>query len=88
MARVTPRKIVPLARQAPSADLPCARGVLGQSPDIVYLDEPTSGLDASSTLELVQCLRHVASTGRIVIASIHQPRVEVFDLFSQIYILL
>lgn len=59
-----------------------------QSPDIVYLDEPTSGLDASSTLELVQCLRHVASTGRIVIASIHQPRVEVFNLFSQIYILL
>ena len=40
MARVTPRKIVPLARQAPSADLPCARGVLGHAFDQLTHDEP------------------------------------------------
>jgi ABC-type multidrug transport system ATPase subunit/cytochrome P450 len=58
-----------------------------QSPAIVYLDEPTSGLDAASTLEVMRCLQHVASTGRTVICSIHQPRVEVFELFTSVYVL-
>jgi ABC-type multidrug transport system ATPase subunit len=58
-----------------------------RSPSIVFLDEPTSGLDSASALEIMKCLHHVASAGRIVITSIHQPRAELYELFSKIYVL-
>ena len=43
------------------------------NPSVLFLDEPTSGLDSTTALQLVHTLRELASGGRTVITSIHQP---------------
>lgn len=58
-------------------------------PSIIFLDEPTTGLDASSALKLVKLIKKLASPkfGITVILSIHQPRIEVSNLFDTICLL-
>ncbi|KAJ1702101.1 hypothetical protein LUZ63_001880 [Rhynchospora breviuscula] len=56
-------------------------------PRLLFLDEPTSGLDSASAFFVTQTLRSLARDGRTVIASIHQPSSEVFELFDQLYLL-
>ena len=46
-----------------------------------------SGLDASSSLEMLNHLNLVAESGRLVILTIHQPRLEIFHLFHKILFL-
>ena len=48
---------------------------------ILFLDEPTSGLDASGSLELMRVLKNLSNRVTIVV-TIHQPRQEIWDLFS------
>ncbi|KFM27108.1 ATP-binding cassette sub-family G member 2 [Auxenochlorella protothecoides] len=47
-------------------------------PAILVLDEPTSGLDSFTALNLMRTLHQVASGGRVVIASLHQPSHDMF----------
>ncbi|KAL9224349.1 hypothetical protein vseg_000392 [Gypsophila vaccaria] len=56
-------------------------------PRLLFLDEPTSGLDSASALFVTQTLRGLSRDGRTVIASIHQPSSEVFELFDCLYLL-
>ncbi|XP_004302267.1 PREDICTED: ABC transporter G family member 11 [Fragaria vesca subsp. vesca] len=56
-------------------------------PRLLFLDEPTSGLDSASAFFVTQTLRALSRDGRTVIASIHQPSSEVFELFDQLYLL-
>lgn len=56
-------------------------------PRLLFLDEPTSGLDSASAFFVTQTLRNLAMDGRTVIASIHQPSSEVFELFDKLYLL-
>lgn len=56
-------------------------------PSVLLLDEPTSGLDASTCLDVVQALKAIANTGVNVIAVLHQPRVEILDLFDDLLLL-
>ncbi|XP_062523405.1 uncharacterized protein LOC134198090 isoform X2 [Corticium candelabrum] len=56
-------------------------------PKVIFLDEPTSGLDASSSMELLQHLRYMAMSGRLVVLTIHQPRLEIFHMFDRILFL-
>lgn len=56
-------------------------------PKVIFLDEPTSGLDATSSMELLQHLRCVAASGRLVVLTIHQPRLEIFHMFDRILLL-
>ncbi|KAB2630225.1 ABC transporter G family member 11 [Pyrus ussuriensis x Pyrus communis] len=56
-------------------------------PRLLFLDEPTSGLDSASAFFVTQTLRALARDGRTVIASIHQPSSEVFELFDQLCLL-
>ena len=56
-------------------------------PQVLFLDEPTSGLDALTSLSLLQHLRSVAASGRVVVITIHQPRVEVWQMFDDLIIL-
>ncbi|GBG30204.1 ABC transporter G family member 5 [Hondaea fermentalgiana] len=51
-------------------------------PLVLFLDEPTTGLDSFSSLQLVRTLRVLADTGRTVVATIHQPRPDIFELFD------
>ena len=48
---------------------------------------PFVGLDASSSLELLRALHCLALSGRCVILTIHQPRMEIFHMFDRILLL-
>ena len=58
-----------------------------RNPSILFLDEPTTGLDATSAFHLVKTLKHLATTGRTVITTIHQPRSDIFFLFDRLTLL-
>ncbi|KAJ3121730.1 hypothetical protein HK098_003431 [Nowakowskiella sp. JEL0407] len=52
-------------------------------PVVIFLDEPTSGLD-STALQVANILRSLTSLGITIVSVIHQPRVEIFDLFTDV----
>ncbi|ODN87104.1 ABC transporter [Cryptococcus wingfieldii CBS 7118] len=56
-------------------------------PAVLVVDEPTSGLDASIALGVMQVLRDIASSGRTVIATIHQPRSDIWKLTDNVTLL-
>jgi len=57
-------------------------------PSVLLLDEPTSGLDSFMAYNVSQTLKHIAvDKGRTVIATIHQPRVDVFSTFTHCVIM-
>lgn len=60
--------------------------LLSGSP-ILMLDEPTSGLDSASAFSVVECLKNLASTGRCVLLSIHQPSSMIYNSFSTVSLL-
>jgi ABC-type multidrug transport system ATPase subunit len=57
-------------------------------PAVLLCDEPTSGLDSTSAYHLMRTLRRLATEKhRTVVASIHQPRSDVYSLFDDIMLL-
>ena len=54
---------------------------------IIFLDEPTSGLDARAAAIVMRVVKNVASTGRTIICTIHQPSAELFFLFDDLLLL-
>jgi ABC-type multidrug transport system ATPase subunit len=57
-------------------------------PCVLFLDEPTSGLDSSSSMTVCAALRDMAIHGGVtVIAVIHQPRYEIFNMFHKVLLL-
>jgi ABC-type multidrug transport system ATPase subunit/ABC-type multidrug transport system permease subunit len=54
---------------------------------ILFLDEPTSNLDAFQALNVMNSLRGVASGGRAVVCTIHQPRSSIYALFDKLLLL-
>lgn len=57
------------------------------SPSILFLDEPTTGLDSYQALNVMKKLQGLAEEGRMVIVSIHQPRSQIFALFTNLCVL-
>ena len=58
------------------------------TPSFLFLDEPTTGLDSAAALEVIRCLRHLATKYPItIVASIHVPSNEILQLFDQLYVL-
>jgi ABC-type multidrug transport system ATPase subunit len=51
---------------------------------ILFLDEPTSGLDAHSAYYVMELLKELAMDNRLVVTSIHQPREEIFQMFTHV----
>lgn len=58
-----------------------------QDPKVILLDEPTTGLDSMTANQIVGLLSELAKRDRIVIVTIHQPRSELFRVFSRIAIM-
>jgi hypothetical protein len=58
-----------------------------KQPSVLILDEPTSGLDSQSSLEVIQVLSTLANQGYTILVTIHQPRQEIFELFTHTLIL-
>lgn len=57
-------------------------------PQILFLDEPTSGLDSVASREVINTLKKIAVSEKIiVIASIHQPSTSTFQLFDKVLFL-
>ncbi|EGC40363.1 ABC transporter G family protein [Dictyostelium purpureum] len=58
------------------------------SPSIILLDEPTSGLDSSSAKTVMDTLQELSQTKNVtVICTIHQPRSEIFKMFTKCMVL-
>lgn len=58
-----------------------------QDPRVILLDEPTTGLDSMTANQIVVLLAQLARRDRIVVVTIHQPRSELFRVFSRIAIM-
>ncbi|KAL1023775.1 hypothetical protein UPYG_G00045960 [Umbra pygmaea] len=56
-------------------------------PPVLFLDEPTTGLDASTANSVLLLLKRMASHGRTIIMSIHQPRYSIYRLFDSLTLL-
>ncbi|KAG1342344.1 ABC transporter G family member 11 [Cocos nucifera] len=57
-------------------------------PKLLFLDEPTSGLDSAASYHVMNRIVSLARhDGRTIIASIHQPSSEVFELFDNLCLL-
>lgn len=57
-------------------------------PDIIILDEPTSGLDSMTCLSTIKTLKSIVNGQPIsIVLTIHQPDIEVFNLFDHIYVI-
>ena len=57
------------------------------APEYLLLDEPTSGLDATSAMMLLQELKELSTEGHTILVTIHQPRVEVWNIFDEVVVL-
>lgn len=57
------------------------------NPSVLFLDEPTSGLDSTTAQRIVSTLWELASGGRTVVMTIHQPSSRLFYMFHKVLLL-
>lgn len=57
------------------------------NPSIIFMDEPTSGLDARAAAIVMRVVRNTVNTGRTVVCTIHQPSIDIFETFDEVYFL-
>jgi ATP-binding cassette, subfamily G (WHITE), member 2 len=56
-------------------------------PSILFLDEPTTGLDSFAAYNIMEHMAKLAAGGHTVIATIHQPRQSIWDMFHKVCVL-
>ncbi|CAD5166539.1 unnamed protein product [Musa acuminata subsp. malaccensis] len=57
------------------------------NPSIIFMDEPTSGLDARAAAIVMRAVRNTVDTGRTVVCTIHQPSIDIFEAFDELFLL-
>ena len=56
-------------------------------PQLIFLDEPTTGLDSFTAAGVMETLRALASSGRTVVSTIHQPNSEIYNNFDRLLLI-
>jgi len=56
------------------------------NPSIVFMDEPTSGLDARAAAIVMRAVRNIGNTGRTIVCTIHQPSIDIFESFDEVFL--
>ena len=51
------------------------------NPLLLLCDEPTSGLDSFMAQSVMAAMRRMASQGKTIVSTIHQPSSEVYIIF-------
>ena len=54
-------------------------------PSLLFLDEPTTGLDSFAALNIMEHMSSLAAMGHTIVASIHQPRTAIWDMFHKVW---
>ncbi|KAL8171705.1 LOW QUALITY PROTEIN: hypothetical protein V2J09_023509 [Rumex salicifolius] len=57
------------------------------NPSIIFMDEPTSGLDARSAATVMRTVKSTVDTGRTVVCTIHQPSIDIFESFDELFLM-
>ncbi|XP_039030027.1 ABC transporter G family member 14-like isoform X1 [Hibiscus syriacus] len=57
------------------------------NPSLLLLDEPTSGLDSTTAQRILTTIKGLASGGRTVVTTIHQPSSRLYHTFDKVVLL-
>ncbi|XWS19044.1 hypothetical protein CRYUN_Cryun32bG0097200 [Craigia yunnanensis] len=57
------------------------------NPSIIFMDEPTSVLDARAAAIVMRTVRNTVDTGRTVVCTIHQPSIDIFEAFDELFLM-
>ncbi|KAM4100329.1 hypothetical protein ACB094_05G060000 [Castanea mollissima] len=57
------------------------------NPSIIFMDEPTSGLGARAAAIVMRTVRNTVDTGRTVVCTIHQPSIDIFKTFDELFLM-
>lgn len=60
---------------------------LVRKPAVLFVDEPTSGLSSMDSENVMDLLKELAVSGKLIFVVIHQPSSDIFKLFDQLIIL-
>ncbi|XP_051146777.1 pleiotropic drug resistance protein 3-like [Andrographis paniculata] len=57
------------------------------NPSIIFMDEPTTGLDGRAAVIVMRAVKNIATTGRTIVCTIHQPSFDIFEAFDELLLL-
>ena len=58
-----------------------------RQPEILFVDEPTSGLSSNDAENVMDLLKQLSLSGKLVFVVIHQPSSDIFKLFDKLMLL-
>jgi ABC-type multidrug transport system ATPase subunit len=58
-----------------------------KEPSLFFLDEPTSGLDSATSISVLSALHRLSARGVNIVATLHQPRIEILNLVQTLILL-
>ena len=58
-----------------------------REPLVLFVDEPTSGLSSYDSIQIMDLLKELSHSGKLVFAVIHQPSSDIFKLFDKFLLL-
>lgn len=57
------------------------------NPALVFMDEPTTSMDTFTAEKIVEIINKLASKGRTIIATIHQPNTDIYKKLDRLMLL-
>lgn len=57
------------------------------NPALVFMDEPTTSMDTFTAEKIIEIIKKLASKGRTIIATIHQPNTDIYKKLDRLMLL-